>query len=54
MTEADKIAKLYHLLQQRDELKKQRKLVDSRQILLDDAIKRAERRLKNDDNKRLN
>jgi len=43
----EQLNKLYNKLRQIGEYRKQRKLVDSRQVLLDDCIKRAERRLKN-------
>ena len=38
------LEKLYNKLRQIDEYKKQKKMVDSRQVLLDDAIKAAERK----------
>ena len=42
----EQLMKLYNKLRQIDEYKKQKKMVDSRQVLLDDAIKAAERKLK--------
>lgn len=42
----EQLTKLYNKLRQIDEYKKQKKMVDSRQVLLDDAIKVAERKLK--------
>lgn len=44
---ADMWGKIYLKLKQIDELKKFRKTVDPRQILLDDAIKRKQKELKN-------
>lgn len=42
----EQLNKLYNKLRQIGEYRKQRKMVDSRQVLLDDAIKAAERKLK--------
>lgn len=47
MNEADKWAAIYHKLREIDENKRFRKTIDPRQITLEQAIARAERRLKN-------
>lgn len=49
MTEAEKWGKIYLKLKQIDELKKFRKTIDPKQILLDDAIARKLKELKNAD-----
>lgn len=43
----EQLMKLYNKLRQIGEYKKQRKMIDSRQVLLDESIREAERRLKN-------
>lgn len=47
MTEAEKWGKIYLKLKQIDELKKFRKTIDPKQILLDDAIARKLKEMKN-------
>ena len=47
MSEADKIGRLYQILRQRDEDRKFRKTIDPRQVTLEQAIAKAERKLKN-------
>lgn len=47
MTEAEKWGAIYRKLQQIDELKKFRKTIDPKQVLLDDAIKRKLKEMKN-------
>ena len=47
MTEAEKWGKIYLKLNQIDELKKFRKTIDPKQILLDDAIARKLKEMKN-------
>lgn len=46
MSEADKWAAIYHKLREIDENRKFRKTIDPRQITLEQAIKRAERKQK--------
>lgn len=46
MTKADKWAAIYHKLREIDENRKFRKTIDPRQVTLEQAIARAERRLK--------
>lgn len=46
MTEADKWAAIYRKLQEIDENRKFRKTIDPRQITLEQAIARAERKAK--------
>lgn len=41
---ADELGKLYRYLQQKAEYKKFRKIIDPKQITLDDAIKQAEKK----------
>lgn len=48
MTEAEKWGAIYKKLKQIDELKKFRKTVDPRQVLLDDAIARKLKEMKNE------
>lgn len=43
----EQLMKLYNKLRQIGEYKKQRKMIDSRQVLLDESIRETERRLKN-------
>lgn len=47
MTEADKWAKIYHYLEQRDADRKFRKTIDPKQITLEQCIARKLRELKN-------
>lgn len=47
MTEADKWAKIYHYLEQRDADRKFRKTIDPKQITLEQCIDRKLRELKN-------
>ena len=46
MSEADKWAAIYHKLQEIDENRRFRKTIDPRQVTLEEAIARAERKFK--------
>lgn len=48
---ADALGKLYRFLQAKDQNKKFKKTIDPKQITLDDAIRAAEKRKKNDKHK---